>query len=136
VTERVADLLLASRTIAVVGLSSKPHRPSYEVAAYLQNQGYRIVPVNPNETAVLGERAYSTLGAARESVGVIDIVDIFRRASEAGAIVDQAIAIHPRLIWLQLGVVDQEAARRGRAAGIPTVMDRCLAVDHRRLLAR
>lgn len=126
----------SARTIAVVGVSSRPHRPSHGVAAYLQSRGYRIVPVNPNEREVLGETAYPTLRAARDAVGPIEIVDVFRRSAVAGDVVDQAIAIEPRLIWLQIGVVDHAAAERAKAAGVPIVMDRCLAVDHSRMAAR
>lgn len=116
----------------MVGLSADPARPSHGVARYLQRVGYRIVPVNPNLTTVLGERAYASLGdAAREHR--IDVVDVFRRSVFAGAVVDEAIAVRPRLIWLQQGVVDLEAAERARVAGIPFVMDQCLAVEHQLL---
>ncbi|HTY05542.1 MAG TPA: CoA-binding protein [Gemmatimonadales bacterium] len=129
------DVLRASRTIAVVGLSPKPHRPSNSVATYLRDAGYRIIPVNPGHDRLLGERSYPTLAAAAAE-HAIDIVDVFRRSELAGAVVDEAIAIRPRLIWLQMGVRDDEAAARARAAGIPIVMDRCLAVDHQLLEAR
>ena len=129
----VRDLLRESRTVAVVGCSPKPERPSFGVARYLQRVGYRIVPVNPGHDTILGERSYRTLAdAAREHA--IDIVDVFRRSEFAGAVVDEAIAIHPKLIWLQLGITDDAARARAEAAGIPIVMDRCLAVDHRQLL--
>ena len=128
-------LLRESRTIAVVGLSPKPHRPSNSVATYLREAGYRIIPVNPGHDRLLGERSYPTLAAAAAE-HAIDIVDVFRRSELAGAVVDEAIAIRPRLIWLQMGVRDDEAAARARAAGIPIVMDRCLAVDHQLLEAR
>ena len=129
----VRDLLRESRTVAVVGCSPKPERPSFGVARYLQRAGYRIVPVNPGHDTILGERSYRTLAdAAREHA--IDIVDVFRRSEFAGAVVDEAIAIHPKLIWLQLGVTDDAARARAEAAGVPIVMDRCLAVDHRQLL--
>jgi len=129
----VRDLLRASRTVAVVGCSPKPERPSYGVARYLQRVGYRIVPVNPGHDTILGERSYRTLADAARAQA-IDIVDVFRRSEFAGAVVDEAIAIHPKLIWLQLGVSDDAARARAAAAGIPNVMDRCLAVDHRQLL--
>ena len=129
----VRDLLRESRTVAVVGCSPKPERPSFGVARYLQRAGYRIVPVNPGHDTILGERSYRTLAdAAREQA--IDIVDVFRRSEFAGAVVDEAIAIHPKLIWLQLGVTDDAARARAEAAGIPIVMDRCLAIDHRQLV--
>jgi hypothetical protein len=127
-------LLRDARTVAVVGLSPKPWRPSSSVARYLSQAGYRIVPVNPGHTEILGQRCYPSLqAAAREQE--IDIVDVFRRSAAAGAVVDEALALRPlpKLIWLQLGVVDEAAAGRARAAGITFVMDRCLAVDHQRL---
>ena len=126
-------LLREARTVAVVGLSPKPERPSHGVARYLQRAGYRIVPVNPGHDEILGERSYRTLAdAARDHA--IDIVDVFRRSELAGAVVDEAIAIRPKLVWLQLGVVDEAARARAEGAGISIVMDRCLAIDHRRLL--
>ncbi|MGH7531159.1 MAG: CoA-binding protein [Gemmatimonadales bacterium] len=132
--DRLRDLLRRPRTIAVVGLSPQPDRPSHGVARYLQRQGYRIVPVNPGHTEILGERCYPTLAvAARDHA--IDIVDVFRRSEYAGAVVDEALALRraPLLIWLQLGVVDAAAQARAAAAGVPCVMDRCLAVDHQQL---
>jgi len=126
-------LLRKARTVAVVGLSPKPERPSHGVARYLQRAGYRIVPVNPGHDEILGERSYRTLAdAARDHA--IDIVDVFRRSELAGAVVDEAIAIRPKLVWLQLGVADEAARARAEGAGIPIVMDRCLAIDHRQLL--
>ncbi len=130
----LATILRAARTVAVVGLSPKPHRPSHGVARYLQRAGYRIVPVNPGHDAILGERSYPSLGdAAAEHA--LDLVDVFRRSAFAGTVVDEAIPLRPQLIYLQLGVVDEAAADRARAAGIPFIMDRCLAVDHQRLIA-
>jgi len=126
-------LLREARTVAVVGLSPKPERPSHGVARYLQRAGYRIVPVNPGHDEILGERSYRTLSdAARDHA--IDIVDVFRRSEFAGAVGDEAIAIRPKLVWLQLGVADEAARARAEGAGIPIVMDRCLAIDHRQLL--
>jgi predicted CoA-binding protein len=107
-------------------------RPSYSVAQYLRRAGYRIVPVNPHAAEVLGERCYPSLTAAARD-HTIDIVDVFRRSTFAGGVVDEAIPLEPRLIWLQQGVVDDAAAARAAAAGIPCVMDRCLAVDHQLL---
>ena len=132
--EALRDILDAARTIAVVGLSPTPTRPSHGVARYLGDAGYRIVPVNPGHTTILGEKSYPTLTAAAAD-HAIDIVDVFRRSEFVGAIVDEAIALHapPRLIWLQLGVVDDAARARAQAAGIPCVMDRCLMVDHQAL---
>jgi hypothetical protein len=129
----LAAILRAARTVAVVGLSPKSHRPSHGVARYLQNAGYRIVPVNPGHASILGQRSYPSLAAAAAE-HALDIVDVFRRSAAAGAVVDEAIPLRPRLIYLQLGVVDEDAAARARAAGIPFVMDRCLAVDHQRLI--
>jgi uncharacterized protein len=125
-------LLRDARTVAVVGLSPDPSRPSHSVARYLQGAGYRIVPVNPHHAIILGERSYPTLAAAAQD-HTIDVVDVFRRSAFAGAVVDEALALRPRLIWLQQGVVDPAAAERARAAGIFFVMDRCLAVDHQLL---
>lgn len=131
----LARLVREAKTIAVVGLSPKTARPSHEVAAYMQEAGYRIVPVNPGHDRILGERSYRTLAdAARDQR--IDIVDVFRRSELAGGVVDEALAIRPGLIWLQVGVVDEEAAARAAAQGIPMVMDRCLAVYHQQLEAR
>ncbi|HMJ58090.1 MAG TPA: CoA-binding protein [Gemmatimonadales bacterium] len=125
-------LLQEVHTIAVVGLSPKPDRPSHGVAGYLKRAGYHIVPINPGHEKVLGEQSYPTLtDAAREHT--IEVVDVFRRSEHAGAVVDEAIALHPRLIWLQQGVMDEAAAARAAAAGIPIVMDACLAVQHRLL---
>ena len=133
--DELRALLRRARTIAVVGLSPKPHRPSHSVARYLQRAGYRIVPVNPGYDTLLGEKSYPSLAAAARD-HTIDIVDVFRRSEHAGRVVDDAIAIHPQLIWLQQGVVDAAAEARAAAAGIPFVMDRCLAVDHSHLEVR
>jgi uncharacterized protein len=137
--EALRAVLRDAKTIAVVGLSPKPWRPSYQVASYLQRVGYRIVPVNPGHDAILGEPSYPSLTAAAAgtaSAHAIDVVDVFRRSELAGAIVDEAVRInpHPRLIWLQIDVIDGAAAARAAAAGIPCVMDRCLMIDHQQLL--
>jgi predicted CoA-binding protein len=132
--DELRALLRRARTIAVVGLSPKPIRPSHSVARYLQRAGYRIVPVNPGHAEILGEKSYPTLtDAARDHP--IDVVDVFRRSDNAGPVVDEAIALRPapQLIWLQQGVVDEAAQARAAAAGIPFVMDQCIAVDHRHL---
>jgi predicted CoA-binding protein len=125
----IPELLAASKTIAVVGLSSRRTRPSYGVSEYMQSQGYRILPVNPNETEVLGEKAYPDLGSVPEK---IDIVDIFRRPEHVPAIVEAAIRIGARAVWMQEGIVHEQAAERARAAGLEVVMDRCILKEHRR----
>jgi predicted CoA-binding protein len=123
-------ILASSRTIAVVGLSAEWHRPSYFAAKYMQDHGYRIVPVNPRYAEVLGERCHASL----ESVDVpIDIVDVFRRSEEVLPIARQAIAIGARCLWQQIGVKNIEAARLAEAAGLDSVMDRCVKIEHARL---
>jgi hypothetical protein len=126
----IPDLLKTSRTIAVVGLSTKRFRPSYGVAEYMQRNGYRIIPVNPFVPAVLGEKCYPDLDSIPERV---DIVDIFRRAEFVPEIVEAAIRIGARVVWMQEGVVHEEAAERARSAGLVVVMDRCVLKDHRRI---
>lgn len=129
-TEReVVAILRSARRIAVVGLGEKTSRPAYGVAAYLQRAGYRIVPVHPNASLVLGERVCRSLIEAAEA-GPIDVVNVFRRAETIHEIVAPCVAIMPRLVWLQEGIRDDESARRLAAAGIPVVQDRCLAVEH------
>jgi len=127
----LAEILRTCRTIAVVGLSSKPHRPSFGVAQYLQEAGYRILPVNPREREVLGVPAVASL---RDLAEPVDVVDVFRRSSEVGPVADDAIAIGAKVLWLQDGVIDPDAARRAHAAGLKVVMDRCMLRDHARLL--
>ena len=126
----IPDLLRRSRTIAVVGLSSKKFRPSYGVAEYMQEQGYRIIPVNPNESEVLGEKTYRSIDDVPEH---IDIVDIFRRSELVGPIVESAIRVGANAIWMQEGVVHEEAAQKARDAGLAVVMDRCILKEHMRL---
>jgi len=124
----VAERILASaRTIAVVGLSPDPRRPSHGVARYLQRVGYHIIPVNPNVDTVLGERAYPSLRQIPEPV---DVVEVFRRSEFVGPIVDDAIAIKASAVWLQDGVVDEAAAERARASGLDVVMDDCMMRRH------
>ena len=127
--ETIKRILDECRTIAVVGLSSKSTRPSHGVAAYMQRAGYRVTPVNPNENEVLGEKSYASLA---EVPGRIDLVDVFRRSEEAGAAVDEAIAIGARAVWLQEGVIDHAAAQRAVDAGLLVVMDHCWLKEHAR----
>ena len=127
-TDQIGEMLKRARTIAVVGLSSSPLRPSYGVAAYLQQHGYRIVPVNPNIRGALGEKAWPSLAEAPEKV---DIVDIFRRAEFVPEVVDEAIRLQVPCIWMQEDVVHEEAAEKARRAGIFVVMDRCILKEHR-----
>jgi predicted CoA-binding protein len=128
----IRTLLTNARTIAVVGLSDNPSRDSYGVARYLQRNGYRIIPVNPQlQTPVLGEQPYASL---RDLPIPVDLVDVFRRSEFVPEIVEEAIAIKAPAIWLQLGVFSTEGAARATAAGISVVMDRCIAIEHRRLM--
>jgi len=125
--ETIRRILDECRTIAVVGLSSDPARPSHSVSGYMRRQGYRVIPVNPNETSVFGEKAYPDLSAVPEK---IDLVDVFRRADEAGKAVAEAIAVGAKAVWLQEGVIDAEAAQRAVDAGLLVVMDRCWLKEH------
>lgn len=127
--ETIKRILDECRTIAVVGLSSKATRPSHGVAGYMKRAGYRIIPVNPNESEVLEENAYASLPEVPEK---IDLVDVFRRPEEAGTVVDEAIAIGAKAVWLQEGVIDNEAAQRALDAGLLVVMDRCWLKEHAR----
>ena len=127
--QAIRQILDEYRTIAVVGLSSNSWRSSNSVSAYMQRKGYRIIPVNPNETEVLGEKAYASLADVPEG---IEFVNVFRRSEEAGAVVDEAIRLGAKAVWLQEGVIDQAAARRALNAGLLVVMDRCLLKEHMR----
>jgi predicted CoA-binding protein len=127
--DEVADLLKKAKTIAVVGLSSSPLRPSYGVAAYLQAQGYRIIPVNPTIKGALGEKAYASLTEVPEK---IDIVDVFRRSEFVPGVVDEAIKLKLPAIWLQEGVSHRQAADKARKAGMFVMMDRCILKEHRK----
>ena len=128
-SETIKKILEDCRTIAVVGLSSSSSRPSYGVASYMRRRDYKVIAVNPNETEVFGEKAYSSLADVPDK---IDLVDIFRRSSEAGTAVDQAIEVGARAVWLQEGVIDQAAAQRAADAGLLVVMDRCWLKEHAR----
>ena len=127
------EILNSSRTIAVVGLSPEPDRPSYQVARYLKEQGYRIVPVNPGAKEILGEPCYPDLRSIPE---VVDAVDIFRRSEEVPAVVEEAIRIGAKAVWMQEGVIDEAAAARARETGLLVVMDKCMLKQHRRLKAK
>ena len=127
-----AHVLRTYHSVAVVGLSPDPTRPSHAVARYLQEQGYDVVPVNPNCREVLGRRCYPDL---RSVPGGVEIVDVFRRSESVGPIADDAIAIGAKVLWLQDGVVNEEAAERARRAGLIVIMDDCMAREHRRLIA-
>ena len=124
-------ILRNSRTLAVVGLSAQWHRPSYFAAKYMRDHGYRIFPVNPRYDEVLGQRCYPDLQSVPEP---IDIVDCFRKAEEIPAIADAAVAVGAKVLWMQLGIVNDEAAQRASAAGLDVVMNRCVKIEHARIL--
>lgn len=125
----ITKILRDTKTIAVVGLSSNPMRPSFGVTEYMQGAGYRIIPVNPNEAEVLGEKSYARL----EDVPVaIDIVNIFRRAEEVAPVVESAIRIGAKAVWMQQGIENEEAAEKARAVGLVVIEDACILVEHRR----
>ncbi len=128
--QTIKRILEECRIIAVVGLSSNPMRASNSVAGYMRRQGYRVIPVNPNETEVFGEKSYSSLADVPEK---IELVDVFRRSEEAGAAVDEAIAVGAKAVWLQESVIDRSAAERALDAGLLVVMDRCWLKDHMRM---
>ncbi len=129
----IDEILKDFHIVAVVGLSSNEERPSYGVSAYLKKHGYKIIPVNPNEDTILGERCYSSLLSINEQV---DIVDIFRRSEDVLGIVDEAIEIGARVVWMQEGVVNEEAAVKARDAGLEAIMDMCMMKEHRRMLKK
>jgi uncharacterized protein len=123
----IGDLLKNAKTIAVVGLSPDSSRPSHRIARYLQECGYRVIPVNPTIKEVLGEKAYASL---REIPEKVDIVDVFRRSEDVPPIADDAIAIKAAALWMQEGIVNKSAADKARAAGLKVVMDRCIMMEH------
>lgn len=127
----ILDLLKKYKTIAVVGLSSNPMRPSYGVTEYMQAAGYRIIPVNPNETEVLGEKSYARLEDVPEK---IEIVDIFRRMAEVPAVVESAIRVGAKVVWMQLDIENEAAAEKARAAGLTVIEDACILIEHRKRL--
>jgi predicted CoA-binding protein len=125
----ILEILKTYKTIAVIGLSSNPARPSYGVTEYMQSVGYKIIPVNPNETEVLGEKSYARLEDVPE---MIEIVDVFRRSEDVPPVVESAIKIGAKVIWTQLGIENAEATNRARAAGLVVVEDACILVEHKR----
>ncbi len=128
----IPSILRGSKTIAVVGLSDKPERPSYDVASYLMGKGYRIIPVNPMISAWKGLKAYGSLSDIPKEERV-DVVDIFRRSEDVPPVVDEAIRIGAKAVWMQLGIVNEGAAAKAREAGLSVVMDRCMKIEHMRL---
>jgi uncharacterized protein len=129
----IDEILRDSHIIAIVGLSANKERPSYRVSAYLKEQGYKIMPVNPKEDQILGERCYSSLTSIGEQV---DIVDVFRHSDEVEAIVDEAIKMGAKVVWMQEGVVNEEAAVKARHAGLEVIMDMCMMKEHRRMMKK
>lgn len=129
--EKIRSILADNTVIAVVGLSPKPDRPSYRVAGYMQQAGYRIIPVNPGQDLILGQKCYPNLRVLPHKV---DIVNIFRRPDQVEPIVRDAIAIHAKVIWMQLGITNEQAARLAERNGLAVVMDRCISVDHRNFM--
>ena len=132
-TETLRRILSECRRVAVVGVSADWNRPSHFVAKYLIEHGYEMIPVNPKYAEVLGRKCYPSLTAARAAAGPIDLVDCFRRASDIDPIADEAIAIGARCLWMQLGIVNEAAAAKARAAGLAVVMNRCVKIEHARL---
>ncbi len=131
--EQLRRILKDAKTIAVVGISDKPERPGHVIPAYLQQQGYRIIPVNPNLTETLGEKAYAGL---RDVPLPVDVVEIFRRAEDVPPVVEDAIAVGAKVVWMQSGIINEAAAARARAAGLQVVMDTCMGDAHKALRAR
>lgn len=129
-SDEIKNIMKSAKTIAVVGASPKPERPSYDVAQYLKDAGYKIIPVNPGQKEILGETCYPSLLEVPEK---IDIVDIFRDPAAVPEIVDQAIKVKAKVIWMQLGVVHNEAAEKAKKAGLSVVMNKCTKIEHARL---
>ena len=129
--EEIGEILGQYRVVAVVGLSADPGRPSYQVAQYLKEHGYRIVPVNPGCTEVLGEKCYPSL---KDIPFPVEVVDIFRKVEAIPAVVDEAMAVGAKVVWLQLGLVEPQADRKAWKAGLQVVMDRCMKIEHQQLL--
>jgi predicted CoA-binding protein len=135
--QQLRRILAGCRTLAVVGLSPQWHRPSFFAAKYMQEHGFRIVPINPGAPEILGEKSYPSVTAAAQALAAqgakIDMVDCFRRSADIPPIAEEAIAIGAKCLWLQIGVVDQASAAKARAAGLDVVMDRCVKIEHARL---
>ena len=129
--KRMKDILVSTKTIASVGLSSNPQKESYGIAAYLKEQGYRIIPVNPNADEILGEKSYPDLSSIPEEV---DAVQVFRKPEDVPPVVDEAIKIGAKVVWMQEGIRHEEAAQKAREAGLQVVMDACMRATHRRLM--
>ena len=129
--QMMRDILLSAKTIASVGLSSNPEKDSYEVVSFLKDHGYRIIPVNPTATEILGEKAYPDLAAVPDK---IDVVQIFRKPEDVPPVVEESIRAGAKVIWMQEGIVNEEAAARARAAGLQVVMNACMKKTHRRLI--
>lgn len=129
--EMMKDILLSTKTIASVGLSSNQEKESYWIASYLKEQGYQIIPVNPTADEILGEKAYPNLESIPEK---IDVVQVFRKPEDVPPVVDDAIKVGAKVVWMQEGIVNEEAARRAREAGLQVVMDACMRATHRRLI--
>ena len=129
--QMMKDILLSTKTIASVGLSSNQQKESYWIVSYLKDQGYRIIPVNPTADEILGEKAYPDLESVPEK---IDVVQIFRKPEDVPPVVDSAIKVGAKVIWMQEGIVNEEAAQKARQAGLQVVMDACMRVTHRRLI--
>ena len=129
--KEMKEILLSAKTIASVGLSSNQEKESYWIAAYLREQGYRIIPVNPTATEILGEKAYPDLSSVPEKV---DVVQVFRKPEDVPPVVDEAIQIGAKVVWMQEGISHEESAQKARAAGLQVIMDACMRATHRRLM--
>ena len=129
--KEMKEILLSTKTIASVGVSSNPEKESYDVAAYLKGQGYRVIPVNPTATEILGEKTYASLSDIPDQV---DVVQVFRKPEDVPPVVEEAIKIGAKVVWMQAGIVNEEAAQTARKAGLQVVMDACMRATHRRLI--
>lgn len=129
--QTMKDILLSTKTIASVGLSANTEKESYWIVSYLKDQGYHIIPVNPTATEILGEKAYPDLASVPEQ---IDVVQVFRKSEDVPPVVDDAIKVGAKVVWMQEGIVNQEAAQKAREAGLQVVMDACMRATHRRLI--